>query len=211
MKKLLGLLPKFILSTSLIIAVGCNSGTTTEESTTDSVGNSPGGNTLGTISGDSAGVVDPGQTNDAIATMTDTGFISKNIMDNMMEISLAKLGREKGDAQVKKVSAQMITEHTLMLNYFKALAGKKQVAIPAANMSDTAMMGIMKRASGKEFVNAWAGHMLTMHEAKIAELESALDQTQDADIKALINKGLPKIKMHRDMIAKISEASVNTQ
>jgi predicted outer membrane protein len=48
--------------------------------------------------------------------------------------------------------------------------------------------------------------MLAMHEAKMAELQSFLNTTQDADLKALANKALPKIKMHRDQLTRISGA-----
>lgn len=62
---------------------------------------------------DDSMTVKPGKTNDDIAAFTDTGFISKNIQDNMMEINLAKAGLNKGtSAQVKKVAALMINEHT---------------------------------------------------------------------------------------------------
>lgn len=150
--------------------------------------------------------VKPGKTNDDIAAFTDTGFISKNIQDNMMEINLAKAGLNKGtSAQVKKVAALMINEHTIMLNDLKKLAAKKGVSQKSFS-HDMSSTSEMNTASGKDFDQKWATEMLTMHEAKIAELENYISLSSDEDIKAAAGKALPKVKMHRDMLMKISGA-----
>src|SRR5437868_2392257 len=53
--------------------------------------------------------VKPGKTNDDMATLTDTGFINKNIVDNMMEVQLSKLAVDKStSADVKKVARLMV-------------------------------------------------------------------------------------------------------
>jgi putative membrane protein len=213
MKKIISSLPKLMIAAALSFAVGCNSGSSTEEtSSADSVGNSPGASTSGDIGGDSAGIANTPPTNDANAVMTDTGLISKNIVDNMTEIQLSKLGKEKGtNAQVKKIATQMITDHTQMLSDMKTLAGKKNVQVPTGSTGDTSMLASMRSSAGKDFDNSWSGHMLTMHEAKIKELENALSQTQDADLKASINKALPKIRAHRDMLSKLSTGAQSPQ
>ncbi len=125
---------------------------------------------------------------------------------------MSKIGLDKGtDAQVKKVAKLMITEHTKMNADLKALAGKKQVTLPATNTADMAGMQSMPETKGKEFDQAWTSQMLMQHDAKINELQNVLTQTDDADIKALINKALPKVKMHRDMLAKITSNTGSTQ
>jgi putative membrane protein len=216
MKKVSIKMSHLLLAVVLSLAVGCNSSSSTEESatTSDSVGNSPGINTAGTIGGDSAGLINTPATNDANAMMTDTGFISKNIMDNMKEIELSKMGRDKGrSAQVKKVANQLITDHTLILNDLKTLAAKKQVKVPTHSTmaGDTSMMSSLQSTTGTDFDNSWAGQMLTLHQAKISELQNALNQTQDADIKAAINKALPKIQAHTQMLSKLPAASQKPQ
>jgi putative membrane protein len=161
--------------------------------------------------GDSAYAITSDSTNDANVAMTDNDFISKNITDNSMELELSRVGRDKGtDAQVKKAAQQMITDHTQMLVELKTLASKKQVTVPAANTKMSGMLGLPD-AKGKEFDQAWASQMLTMHEAKIRELQNVLNQTQDADIKALATKALPKIKMHSDLLIKITSTTGSSQ
>ena len=216
MKPVNSKLPRYIVAAALSIFMGCNSGNSDETTTTtsDTIGNSPGANTSGTIGGDSAGLVNTPPTNDANAMMTDTGFISKNIMDNMTEIEMSKMGRDRGkSAQIKKVANQLITDHTQILNDLKSLASKKQVSVPSGNRisGDTSMMASMRSATGADFENSWAGQMLTMHQAKVAELQNALNQTQDADIKAAINKALPKIQAHTEMLSKLAGGNQPTQ
>lgn len=221
MKKLSACLPQLLISTSLVVAVACNSGSTTSSST-DSASNSTNntsstsgtgtsGSTGTTGMQDSSSAMKTGNTNDTSTAMTANDFISKNITDNNMELQLIKMGRDKGsNAQLKKAAAQMFTDHTQMASDLKKVAGKKQVTVPAAN-GDMSAMPNMSSASGKEFDQEWASQMLTMHEAKINELQNVLSQAQDADIKALATKALPKIKMHRDMLSKLTSSTGSTQ
>ena len=154
--------------------------------------------------------VKPGKTNDPMAAMTDTGFINKNIIDNQMEIQLAKLGREKGtSAAVKKVAGQMVTDHTAILNDLRRLAAKKGAGSAAGNMD--AKPDMPADLSGGDFNAKWASAMLTMHEAKIDELEKFSATTHDEALKAAIGKALPKIRAHRNMLAKLPGAKVTKE
>ena len=153
--------------------------------------------------------VNPGKTNDPMAAMTDTGFINKNIMDNMMEIQLSKLGRDKGSsAAVKKVANLMITDHTAILKDLRTLAAKKGTGAKNSDMHSMPAMPPAEIAEGTDFDAKWASAMLTMHEAKIAELEKFMSITQDTGIKMAASKALPKIRAHRDLLAKIPGAKV---
>lgn len=154
--------------------------------------------------------VKPEKTNDDIAAFTDTGFITKNISDNIMEIKLAKLGQSKGTgAQVKRAAAVIIKDHTTMLNELKRLAAKKGVSQKSYMHTMPSMPPDI--APGSDFDKTWASEMLTMHEAKIAELENYITLSADEDIKAAASRALPKIKMHRDMLMKISGAKSKTR
>jgi putative membrane protein len=141
--------------------------------------------------------------------MTANDFIAKNITDNTHEVHLLQMGRDKGtDAQVKKAAAQMIVDHGQMLKDLQSLAAQRQVTVPAANtnMAHSALPD----TKGKEFDQAWASQMVTMHEAKINELQNVLNQTQDPDIRALASKALPKIQKHRDMFLKITTTTTGS-
>jgi predicted outer membrane protein len=152
--------------------------------------------------------VKPGDPHDGMSVLSDTSFLSKNIMDNQMEIKLSKLGQEKGtDPATKKAAAQMISDHTALLQELERLASAKQGAGSRSRASD---MPTTDFPNGKEFDAAWAGQMLTMHDAKIAELEKFLSLTKDPALKSVVLKALPKIKAHRELLLKIPGAKGKT-
>lgn len=195
MKKIINCLPRLLAVTAMVVCVEVASAQTTKD-------------TINPGKPDDPMIMNPEKTNDANAVMTDTGFISKNIMDNMMEIRLSKAGQEKGNAAVKKIAALMVTDHTAMLNDLRMLAASKHAGSVEGHMGGMASRPPMPETTNPEgdFNATWASQMLTMHDAKIRELESFVSVTQDAQIKALAMKALPKIKMHRDMLAQIPGA-----
>lgn len=145
----------------------------------------------------------PAKPNDAIVVMSDTGFINKNIEDNMQEIALAKQGLAKGNAQVKRVAATIIKDHSMLLKQLRAIAAK------SAAKPNKPSMPAMPKLQGS-FNAAWASEMLNMHAAKLSELENYMATAQDAAIKAFAGRALPLIRMHKQMLQKIPGAKVTT-
>src|SRR4051812_26898989 len=153
--------------------------------------------------------VNPGKPNDDMAAMTDTGFINRNIIDNAMEIQMAKLaGTKATSAEVKKVARLMVTDHTAILNDLKKLAVKKGESAKDSHMNGETDMSAENFPEGAQFNAKWASAMLTMHEAKIDELEKFMAVTRDTGLKTAIGKALPKLRTHRDLLAKIPGAKV---
>lgn len=149
--------------------------------------------------------VKPAKPNDGMSVLSDTAFLSKNILDNRMEIQLSKLGQEKATtAAVKKVAALMITDHTTLLNELEKLASAIQGS--AKDNHKEMAMPPTTFPGGKEFDAAWAGQMLTMHEAKIAELETFLSLTKNAALKSAVMTAIPRLKLHKEMLLKIPGA-----
>ena len=160
--------------------------------------------------------VDPGKANDPMAVkpaaphdgmsvISDTGFLSKNILDNQMEIKLSKIAQEKAtDPATKKVAALILKDHAALLSEMEKLAATKtgNSSRSQGNRTDPPT----NFPEGKGFDAAWAGEMLTMHEAKIAEMENFLSLTKDPALKAAVMKALPKIKAHKELLLKIPGA-----
>lgn len=152
--------------------------------------------------------VKPSKPNDGMSVLSDTAFVAKNIDDNRMEIELSKLGQQKGTSiAVKKIAATMVTDHTAILNDLEKLSVKKR-ATAGAFQKEMAMQQ-PTLPEGKDFDKVWASQMLTMHNAKIAELETFIGLTKDATLKAAVMKAIPKLKAHREMLLKIPGAKEN--
>ena len=203
MKKLSAILLRSFLSIIIIFICRLSSAQTSKDTVNPGHANDPMIVNPGKVNDGMA--VKPAKPNDGMSVLSDTAFLAKNIMDNRMEIRLSKLGQERGTtAEVKKVAALMITDHTALLNELEKLASAKP-GNGKANQEESAMPPT-NFPEGKAFDQAWAGQMLTMHEAKIAELESFLSLTKDAALKSAVMKAIPRLKVHREMLLKIPGA-----
>jgi len=70
---------------------------------------------------------------------------------------------------------------------------------------DMAVMQQLQNASGSEFNTLFVSQMLSMHESKLSELQTAATSLTDPELKALVTKAIPKIRMHRDTLAKMNK------
>jgi predicted outer membrane protein len=73
-----------------------------------------------------------------------------------------------------------------------------------SGMAATPGMTALMSASGTEFDRMWVSQMLTMHNAKLTELEAASIVITNPELKAAVTTALPKIRMHRDMLSKLN-------
>lgn len=140
------------------------------------------------------------------AAVTDTGFVRKNVMDNMMEIRLSEIGRDQAsNKQVTALAEQIITDHTQILNDLTAIATKMNVPAPDTTTMEMPTGG--GDVSGGAFDKTWLNQMLVMHQAKVQELQMAIPQLKDLMLKTAASSALPKIKLHTDMLAKLAAAT----
>jgi putative membrane protein len=203
MKKLSFVLPKICATILILFAFKLTSAQTSSDTVRTGHPNDPMIVNPGKVNDGMA--VKPAKPNDGMSVMSDTAFISKNIMDNRMEIQLSVAARDKGTtATVKKIAALMVADHTAILNDLESLAAKKHGN--TRRNKNTMAMAPVQLPADKDFDQVWAGQMLAMHEAKILELESFIGLTKDEELKAAVLKALPKIKMHRELLLKIPGA-----
>ena len=227
--------------------------------------------------------------------MSDTGFVRKNIHDNMHEVRMAELAIEKDVQQdIKNVAITIRDDHKLMLNDIanfakennmtaitesemnistdtvglgnatsankgvmtrnrrddaqsvdesrntrkkgkatqRADAGKpsgdrrgtgfdnsreKQANADTGNVSQgnqsmneqdaqqmhSEQMGNMQQLTGKAFESSWVQQMISMHEKKLAELQSASKSLTNEGLKQLATKAIPKIEKHLELLRKV--------
>jgi len=68
-------------------------------------------------------------------------------------------------------------------------------------------MSALQNATGVAFDRLWVTQMLSMHEAKLAELTTAARSITDPELKSLVNSAIPKIRAHRDLLSKLNSGS----
>jgi uncharacterized protein (DUF305 family) len=74
-----------------------------------------------------------------------------------------------------------------------------------SGMGHMAGMDALQNASGTEFNRLFVTQMLTMHQAKLSELQTASTQLKDAELKTIVRKAIPKVRMHRDALLKMNK------
>ena len=140
-------------------------------------------------------------------TQKDAEFAYEVVASNYGEIKLAELANQRSrNTEVKNLAQMLLTDHTTALNELKTIAQAKAISIPVEER-ETAERKIDKLAdqSGEEFDKQWTNEMLDMHKASIDKFEDRLEATEDAELKAYINKTLPVLKKHSQELEALKE------
>ena len=61
------------------------------------------------------------------------------------------------------------------------------------------------RENGVKFDRAWCEQMMELHDKTIEKFEKRLEDSEDAELKAFINKTLPVLKKHHEQLTAFSE------
>jgi putative membrane protein len=129
------------------------------------------------------------------------------------EVEMGRMVEAKAtDAQVKAYARRITGEHEAFKKEVDALAAKLGVT-PAVPENDEdlvddhtkAMADLNGKAKGKEFDEAFVEHQKEMHRKVIDEVEDALGRTQNADMKALLEKARTALRAHLEAAEEIEK------
>jgi putative membrane protein len=128
---------------------------------------------------------------------------------NINEVAAGKIAQDKAQSpDVKKFGEKMVQDHGKMLEDLKALAKKKDVALPTnVAAKDFAQTKLMERKSGAEFDKEFMEHMVKDHENALKDVQSIADKAKDPDFKAAMQKAIPVIKQHLQMAQRLAQGA----
>lgn len=130
----------------------------------------------------------------------DDSFFNKAGQANFSEIQAGKLAETKGNAVVKNLGKQMVTDHTKAENDLTALATKENLTldmnIGSANQQTLASLN---KLSGQAFDSAYLSSQLSDHKIAVALFTAEAANGTDPGAKAYAAEYLPKLKMHLRM------------
>lgn len=133
----------------------------------------------------------------------DNDFIVAAAQGGMTEVELGALATHNGKRDdVKQFGEMMVTDHTAINDNLKELAVLKGVNWPdSLDVKHQAMVNKMAGLTGSQFDDAYITGMIKGHQkdAKAFKAESAA--TQDAEVKAFVDKSIPVVEEHLKMIA----------
>jgi putative membrane protein len=136
----------------------------------------------------------------AFMRYADQTFFNLASQANLAEISAGQLAETKGNAKVKSLGKQMVTDHTTAQNELVALAKKEAVTIPMSPDADHKQaLSDLNKLSGKSFDSAYISSQLADHKTAVALFSEESVNGSDTGAKAFATKYLPKLKMHLQM------------
>lgn len=137
----------------------------------------------------------------------DGDFAVKAANGGMLEMEVARLAREKAQSsQVKEFAAMMMADHQKANEELKALAGRKNITLPA-RLGDDEQKHVdeLAKLSGAEFDKKYVDLMVEDHEDDVKLFKEAADDSDDADLKAFAAKQLPTLQKHLERITTIDK------
>ncbi len=147
------------------------------------------------------------------STSSVPNFITQSIKSNIGEIKLSQLAQSKASSpKIKQLAAMMVKHHTQMLNELRGMASAKQAAVDSSESDVTrAAYQNLSSVQGKDFDDRWRAQLLQLHENTSEELRTMQSMTTDAQVKQWLDKTIPIVEQHRDLLAKKETKQPNLQ
>ena len=140
-------------------------------------------------------------------TRRDARFVYEVVSSDYAGIKIAELANQRSQSpELKQIAQRLIADHTTSLTELKTLAQAKAIALPVEE-TDPSMRKLerLARESGEDFDKEWCREMVALHERNITKFEERLEDTEDPDLKAFINKNLLVLKQHHQDLKIFSE------
>lgn len=137
----------------------------------------------------------------------DNDFAVKAANGGMLEMELARMAREKSQSNdVKEFAAMMLSDHQKANEELKALAGRKNITLPA-RLGDDEQKHVdeLAKLTGNEFDKKYVDLMVDDHEEDVKLFKEAADDSDDAELKAYAAKTLPTLQKHLERITTIDK------
>jgi putative membrane protein len=132
---------------------------------------------------------------------TTADFVKEVAMSDMTEIAAAKIGQERGNAEEKAFSAQMIADHTKTSEELKSMVpADAKAAIPAAlDSSSQSKIDKLKNAKPDDFSSEFDSMQVSAHKDAVSLFERYAKGGEDAKLKGWSDKTLPALKHHLEL------------
>jgi putative membrane protein len=146
------------------------------------------------------------------AKMTDANIVAFLDAANVADSAGGKVASTKGtSADVKSYGKMMMGEHHTLRVQGQALAKKDSITPQPAAGDTTQQHGqhsldqLNSTPKGAAWDKAYIDNEVATHQAVLDQAKAAADQTQNADLKALITKASPVIQKHLDRAKEIQK------
>lgn len=131
-------------------------------------------------------------------TEEDKKFMSKAAEDGMLEVQLGQLASQKAtSSEVKSLGEMLVSQHQTANEELKQIASTKNVTLPdSLDDQGKDMLKKLQEKKANQFDKDFIKEIVDEHKKDIKDFEDAAQKTQDADLKAWIDKTLPHLQHH---------------
>lgn len=140
----------------------------------------------------------------------DRKFIREAAESGMYEVQVGQLAGSKAtDPEVKSFASMLVEQHTAANNELVQLANSRKVELPAApSRSMRREVEKLGKLSGNEFDARFMRDVgIKDHEKDIKKFEKASENAKDRELKAWIDKTLPRLREHLAHAQKMPQGS----
>lgn len=140
----------------------------------------------------------------------DRKFIQEAAESGMYEVQVAQLAASKAtDPEVKSFANMLVEQHTAANNELVQLANSRKVELPAApSRGMRREVEKLGKLSGNEFDARFMRDVgIKDHEKDIKKFEKASERAKDPELKAWIDKTLPRLREHLAHAQKMPQGS----
>ncbi len=136
----------------------------------------------------------------------DNSFAKDAAEGGMAEVKMGQLAQSNAmNASVKMFGQRMVTDHTKMGDELKAVASRKNIALPSDISSKQELTyKTLSSKTGADFDKAYISDMVKDHEEDVAAFQKEANSGTDEDLKALASKALPTLQEHLKMAQDIA-------
>ena len=158
---------------------------------------------------DTSGNNNTGSDTSAVSANTsnapDGDFILEAASGGLMEVELGRYASTNAaSARVKEFGRMMVTDHTKANTKLKAIAGKKNVTLPAAPTGKhQTHISDLTAKKGADFDKAYVAMMVDDHKEDVSKFQDEAKNGKDPDVKAFASSTLPVLQKHLKSIQAI--------
>ena len=137
----------------------------------------------------------------ALAQLTDGDILNKLHSINRAEVAAAGLVSSRTESkELRRFARDMTRDHATADGLVVALAKRKKIGL--APLAPKA--GPLAALSGVAFDRGYVSAMIDGHEEALAFLDKAASDSNDPDVKLLVDQLLPTVMHHKQMAQKIA-------
>ena len=138
-------------------------------------------------------------------------FMEKAAEGGMMEVQAGQLASTKAtDPEVKKFAEMLVKDHTAANDELIKMANGKHVELPPGpshgERKDIEKMG---KQGGAAFDKEFMSMGVKDHRKDVKDFEKASGKVKDLELKAWIDKTLPRLREHLAMAEKLQQSTGN--